>query len=228
MNVFKRFSDIVSSNINSALDKMEDPKKMIALMIDQMEETAIDLRASIAEKSAALATLERQCAETGDSIARWSGRARLALEKGREDLAREAIAEKKALESHLATLEGNADTLRSIVASLQEQLAQVEARLEEMKTKMKTRRNDLAARGEAAKEKKRTNQTLREAEGSDFARRFEELQARIERWEAEAKACAPASASKSTRQTFEDMEKDKAIDDELAALKASMNRQEQA
>ena len=100
MNVFKRFSDIVSSNINSALDKMEDPKKMIALMIDQMEETAIDLRASIAEKSAALATLERQCAETGDSIARWSGRARLALEKGREDLAREAIAEKKALESH--------------------------------------------------------------------------------------------------------------------------------
>ena len=224
MNVFKRFSDIVSSNINSALDKMEDPKKMIALMIDQMEETAIDLRASIAEKSAALATLERQCAETGDSIARWSGRARLALEKGREDLAREAIAEKKALESHLATLEGNTDTLRSIVASLQEQLAQVEARLEEMKA----RRNDLAARGEAAKEKKRTNQTLREAEGSDFARRFEELQARIERWEAEAKACAPASASKSTRQTFEDMEKDKAIDDELAALKASMSRQEQA
>ena len=132
MNVFKRFSDIVSSNINSALDKMEDPKKMIALMIDQMEDTAIDLRASIAEKSAALATLERQCAETGDSIARWSGRARLALEKGREDLAREAIAEKKALESQVATLEGNADTLRSIVASLQEQLAQVEARLEEM------------------------------------------------------------------------------------------------
>ena len=164
---------------------MEDPKKMIALMIDQMEETAIDLRASIAEKSAALATLERQCAESRDSIARWSGRARLALEKGREDLAREAIAEKKALESHLATLEGNADTLRSIVASLQEQLAQVEARLEEMKA----RRNDLAA---------------------------------------EAKACAPASASKSTRQTFEDMEKDKAIDDELAALKAAMNRQEQA
>ena len=225
MNVFKRFSDIVSSNINSALDKMEDPKKMIALMIDQMEETAIDLRASIAEKSAALATLERQCSETGDSIARWSGRARLALEKGREDLAREAIAEKKALESQIATLEGNANTLRSIVASsLQEQLAQVEARLEEMKT----RRNDLAARGEAAKEKKRTNQTLREAEGSDFARRFEELQARIERWEAEAKACAPASASKSTRQTFEDMEKDKAIDDELAALKASMSREEQA
>ena len=186
MNVFKRFSDIVSSNINSALDKMEDPKKMIALMIDQMEETAIDLRASIAEKSAALATLERQCAETGDSIARWSGRARLALEKGREDLAREAIAEKKALESHLATLEGNTDTLRSIVAS-----------------------------------------PLREAEGSDFARRFEELQARIERWEAEAKACSPASTSKSTRQTFEDMEKDKAIDDELAALKASMNREEQ-
>ena len=122
------------------------------------------------------------------------------------------------------TLEGNASTLKSIVASLQEQLAQVEARLEEMKA----RRNDLAARGEAAKEKKRTNQTLREAEGSDFARRFEELQARIERWEAEAKACAPASASKSTRQTFEDMEKDKAIDDELAALKAAMTREDQA
>lgn len=218
MNVFKRFSDIVSSNINSALDRMEDPAKMIALMIDKMEETAIEVRSSIAHKSAELSTIERQCHEAGRSIERWSDRARLAIAKGREDLAREAIAEKKTLEAQAATLKENAETLRTIIESLKQQLEQVEEKLGEMKAK----RADLASRAEAAKEKKRTNQVLAEAGTEDFARRFEELQARIERWEAEARVCTSSNASKSARQTFEEMERDKAIEDELAALKASM------
>ena len=209
MNVFKRFSDIVSSNINSALDRMEDPAKMIALMIDKMEETAIEVRSSIAHKSAELSTIERQCHEAGQSIERWSDRARLAIAKGREDLAREAIAEKKTLEAQTATLKENAETLRTIIESLKQQLGQVEEKLG-------------ASRAEAAKEKKRTNQVLAEAGTEDFARRFEELQARIERWEAEARVCTSSNASKSARQTFEEMERDKAIEDELAALKASM------
>ena len=159
MNVFKRFSDIVSSNINSALDRMEDPAKMIALMIDKMEETAIEVRSSIAHKSAELSTIERQCHEAGQSIERWSDRARLAIAKGREDLAREAIAEKKTLEAQAATLKENAETLRTIIESLTQQLGQVEEKLGEMKAK----RADLASRAEAAKEKKRTNQVLAEA-----------------------------------------------------------------
>ena len=76
MNVFKRLSDIVSSNINSALDKMEDPKKMISLMIDEMEETAIGVRSSIAEKTAAQTTLEREIKSKEEAITRWALRAK--------------------------------------------------------------------------------------------------------------------------------------------------------
>ena len=218
MNVFKRFSDIISSNINSALDKMEDPKKMINLMIDQMEETAIEVRSSIAHKSAELTTIERQCREARDAASRWTERARLAVGKANDDLARQAIAEKQALEARARALEDNASTLGSIISSLKEQLDQIEGRLEEMKAK----RTDLLNRARAAKEKIRNSEVLKEADSSDFARRFEELQARIERWEAEARVFSGTKTAASTKETFEKMEADKAVEDELAALKNEM------
>ena len=89
MNVFRRMSDIISSNVNSALDKMEDPKKMINLMIDKMEETSVSIRASIAEKLAALTTLDRQIKEAEEAAGRWAERAKLALKKENDELAYE-------------------------------------------------------------------------------------------------------------------------------------------
>lgn len=222
MNVFKRFADIVSSNINSALDKMEDPKKMISLMIDQMEETAIDIRSSIAEKTAASTTLTRQLEETKAAVDRWAERARLAIGKGNEELAREAIKEKQALEAGMRQIETSISTLSSIIASLKDQLGQVETKLAEVKAK----RDDLLARANAAKEKMKNNETIRAAESDDFSRRFEELQARIERWEAEAKICTAPQSSKTTRETFEEMEEEKAVEDELKAMKKEMGKEE--
>lgn len=223
MNVFKRFANIVSANVNSALDKMEDPKKMINLMIDQMEETAIEARASLAEKTATLTTLSRQVKETEEAIGRWADRARLAVEKDNDALAREAIMEKRKLEEQLKGLKESMSMMDGIIVSLKDQLGEIEAKLGEMKAK----RNDLANRAAAAKEKMRNNETLKSADGDDFARRFEELQARIERWEAEANiACGGSKASKSTRETFEEMEADKAVEDELAALKAAAGKTE--
>ena len=207
MNVFKRFANIVSANVNSALDKMEDPKKMINLMIDQMEETAIEARASLAEKTATLTTLSRQVKETEEAIGRWADRARLAVEKDNDALAREAIMEKRKLEEQLKGLKESMSTMDGIIASLKDQLGEIEAKLGEMKAK----RNDLANRA--------VNKAL--------SLTPEELQARIERWEAEANiACGGSKASKSTRETFEEMEADKAVEDELAALKAAAGKTE--
>ena len=149
MNVFKRFANIVSANVNSALDKMEDPKKMINLMIDQMEETAIEARASLAEKTATLTTLSRQIKETEEAIGRWADRARLAVEKDNDALAREAIMEKRKLEEQLKGLKESMSTMDGIIVSLKDQLGEIEAKLGEMKAK----RNDLANRAAAAKEK---------------------------------------------------------------------------
>ena len=222
MNVFKRFATIVSANVNSALDKMEDPKKMVNLMIDQMEETAIEARASLAEKAATLTTLKRQAKECEEAIARWAERARLAVEKENDALAREAIVEKKALEGQLKNINGNISTMENIISSLKEQLGEVEGKLEEMKSK----RTELLNRAQAAKEKLRNSESLKAADSSDFSRRFEELQARIERWEAEAEVYS-STKSKSTKDSFEQMEEDKAVEDELAALKAQAMKEKE-
>ena len=211
MNVFKRFSDIVSSNINSALDKMEDPKKMINLMIDEMEETIIDMRASLAEKEATLTTLRRQEKEATEAAKRWEDRARLAISKENEALAREAVAEKRAANAKSEAIADNIKTLEGIIADLKGQMGEVVDKLAEVKAK----RDGLLERAKAAKEKIRGNETLRNAESDEFTRRFEELQARIERWEAEAGSTTEATSGKSTSQTFEDLEREAAIDDDL-------------
>lgn len=219
MNVFRRMSDIISSNVNSALDKMEDPKKMINLMIDKMEETSVSIRASIAEKLAALTTLDRQIKEAEEAAGRWAERAKLALKKENDELAREAVIEKRKLEEQISALNESRSTISSITASLKEQLDQVNAKLAEMKAK----RDDLVSRANAAKEKIRNNETLRESESADFARKFEELQARIERWEAEAKVSGKSAAQKTVRETFEEMETDAAVEAELEKLKKELS-----
>lgn len=219
MNVFRRMSDIISSNVNSALDKMEDPKKMINLMIDKMEETSVSIRTSIAEKLAAMTTLERQIREAEEAAGRWAERAKLALKKENDELAREAVIEKRKLEEQISALNESRSTISSITASLKEQLDQVNAKLAEMKTK----RDDLVSRANAAKEKIRNNETLRESESADFARKFEELQARIERWEAEAKVSGKSAAQKTVRETFEEMETDAAVEAELEKLKKELS-----
>jgi len=224
MNVFRRIADIFNSNVNSALDKMEDPKKMINLMITEMEETEIQIRGSIAEKTAELTTLNREMNGYLEAENRWVERAKLAVEKENDELAKEAIIEKKKASEKAEILKSSITTLENILVSMKEQLEQVQAKLSEMKSK----RSDLLNRAQAAKEKMKTNETLKEADSVKYMQRFEELQARIEKWEAEAKIFSSStSGPKSTKETFEDMERDKAINDELSALKASMAKKEE-
>ena len=128
-------SDIVSANINDVLDKIEDPEKMINLMIGEIEETVISLKASIAEKEGARTTLSRQIKECEEAVKRWSERSRLAVEKGSDELAREAIKEKLALIRQITSLKESLSNLESIIASLKEQLSKAVSKLEEMKEK---------------------------------------------------------------------------------------------
>ncbi|MBM9532304.1 PspA/IM30 family protein, partial [Desulfoprunum benzoelyticum] len=94
MGVFTRFKDIVSSNINSMLDRAEEPEKMIRLMIQEMEETSVELKAACAGLMADQKRIARELSQVVERTELWSNRARLAMEKGREDLAREALLEK--------------------------------------------------------------------------------------------------------------------------------------
>ena len=95
MGIFSRFMDIVNSNINSLLDKAEDPEKMLRLMIQEMEDTLIELKSNAAGSIAQKIKLERKASDTEATVSRWEQRAMLAIEKGKEDLAREALIEKE-------------------------------------------------------------------------------------------------------------------------------------
>ena len=97
MSVFKRIKDIVNSNINSLLDKAEDPEKMLKLMISEMDEAILNLKASTAAKMANLKSVEKRVDEAEKAVSRWQERAELAIDKGSDEMAKEAIKERKSL-----------------------------------------------------------------------------------------------------------------------------------
>ena len=181
-----------------------------------MEDTEREIKVSIAEKSAELDSIKRNISSADDTVKRWADRAQMAVDKGNDEMAKEAIIEKRNALETLKALEANSATIENIIISLKEQLNEVSAKLNEMKAK----RNDLLSRANAAKEKIKVNETLREADSIKYAKRFEELQSRIEKWEAEAKVFSTTQPQiKSTRESFEEMERERDIEEELAKLK---------
>src|SRR4051794_28053875 len=126
MSIFSRFRDIVSANINAILDKAEDPEKMVRLMIQEMEDTLIEVKSSCAGFMAEQKRLERSLKECDTESEAWQGRARLAVEKGREDLARAALAEKQLFTHRAATLKEQAQHTRDLVSNTQADIAQLE------------------------------------------------------------------------------------------------------
>ena len=95
MGIFTRFRDIVSSNINAMLDRAEDPEKLIKLMIHEMEDTLIEIKASCAGVMAGAKKVQRQLSDVRARVAYWEEKAGLAVNKGRDDLAREALIERR-------------------------------------------------------------------------------------------------------------------------------------
>jgi phage shock protein A len=129
MHIFSRFRDIVNANINAMLDQAEDPEKMIRLIIQEMEETQIEIKASCASTMAARKTADRNLEARRRQATEWEKRARLAIEKGREDLAREALAQKHQALAGSAAAESEIAELEEIIARYQSEICQLEEKL---------------------------------------------------------------------------------------------------
>ncbi len=218
MRMFKRMRDIFSANLNRALDRIEDPEKMISLMIRELEETQDKARASMAERKGELASLARQKKDLTASVARWDERAKLAVANDREELAREALVAKKQALTQIAMIESQEENLSTILASQSTQLTQIADKLAEVKEK----RQILVHRAKSAKEKSEVAKTLKKSDSAEIAAKFSELESKIERMEADAQMAGyQGTGSKSDE--FAKMESDAAVEEELTKLKAEMS-----
>lgn len=216
MNVFKRIHDIFSSNVNHALDKMEDPAKMIRYTIVEMENSLAKAKDSAAQTLANIRAREVELKSEKEAVARWEVRAQLAVKNGKDDLAREAISEKQTAGAKVTALETEIAELKNINASQEAQIVKLTEKLEEVKGKERT----LVARAQHAKEKIKIEKQISSTDCGAAIKRFNEMEEKVERLEAEA---AVASRNYENEAKFTEMESNDSIDKELAELKAKIN-----
>ena len=216
MSIFSRFRDIVNSNINSMLDEAEDPEKLVRLMIQEMEDTLIDLKASCAGAIAARKKVGRSFDDLSSRAASWENKAMLAIQKGREELAREALLEKRRVSEGVASLEKETAGLDEVIANYQTDITQLEEKLSSAREKQRV----LVQRHIHAQHKTRAQEQIRRSETSDALLRYEQFEARVERMEAEADL-VNYGRKPSLEEQFAQLERDEEIEKELAALKAA-------
>ena len=221
MGIFTRFRDIISSNINAILDKAEDPEKLIKLMIREMEDTLVEIKAACAGAMASSKKVQRQLDTLHDRIHYWEEKAELAVKKGRDNLAREALVEKRRYTQRMDGLENELTEHNLLVEQYQDDIRQLEDKLKSAREKQRI----LVQRHIHADRKIRAQEEIRRVDSSDAMLKFDELENRIERMEAEADL---VNFGKSTalEAEFDTLGVDEEIEKELQALKRPVSKQE--
>ena len=211
MSVFKRIKDIVNSNFNSLLDKAEDPEKMLKLMIGEMDEAIIKVKSDTAAKMANLKSVEKKVEEAEKAVSRWQERAELAIDKGSDEMAKEAIRERKVAEEILDSLRNDKAVLEKEVEEGKKELETLSSKLEEAKERLRT----MPPKKEVVKVKEeKTKPTPRPNT------RFEELENRINRLEAYRELSMKKEEPKKEEKTAEEKLEDLEIENEIAKIKA--------
>ena len=205
MSIFTRFKDIVNSNINSLLDKAEDPEKMLRLMIGEMEDTVIDLKTTTAARMAEAIRVEKKMEEAKATVERWQQRAELAIEKGKDDMAREALIEKKHASEAYDRIRANLDGLRKAIEESKEEISTLDDKIKAA-NKLQTLQREQAR----AQERRDSSVNLNA--------RFEEMENRINRMNAYTNLSAE-KGEKSAEEKFSEMEKNEEIEMEIERIK---------
>ncbi len=219
MGIFSRLSDIVNSNLTSLLDRAEDPAKMIRLMIQEMEDTLVEVRADaarlIAEKKEATRKLDRLAKAQQE----WEERARLALEKDREDLAKAALVEKAKAVETAKVIEEDVGMLEDRLAELDADVGKLQGKLREAKAKQET----LLARTKTAQTRLTVRATLYDGRADSAMARFDSLEKKIDDVESRVEAY-DLGGEKTLAQEIAELEAESQIEEELNKLKQSLGR----
>ncbi|GMM59245.1 phage shock protein PspA [Novosphingobium sp. IK01] len=221
MGIFSRTRDIIAANFNDLLDKADDPSKMIRMIILEMEETLVEVRASAARTIADQKEMQRHVVKLDRLAADWSDKAQLALSKDREDLARAALVErKKAVDM--------ADQLRSEIAVLDDSMRAYEQDIDKLQTRLRearSRQTAIAARLESAENRVRLRSLMTNERVDEALARFDQLERRVDYAEGRADALSIAETGPaSLADEIAALAGQDKIDEELAAMKRALGQ----
>jgi phage shock protein A len=219
MSVFSRFTDIINANINSLLEKAEDPEKIIRLMIQEMEDTLVEIRSSAAKCIADRKEQRRYAAFLEREQQGWAKRAELAIRQNREDLARAALAEKQALADE-------AEHIAHETKLLDEQLEKFNSDISQLQTKLtdaKTRQRSIVIRHKTATSQLAARKHIHDDKIDEMLFRFENAERRIDQVEAQGEALN-MGRRKSLADEIAGLENDDRVEEALADLKAKVTK----
>ena len=216
MGVFSRFSDIVNSNINALLDKAEDPAKMVRLIIQEMEETLVEVRSTTARTIADRKEVQRKIRIQTNEVENWQEKAELAIRKDREDLARAALVERRKTEQSLEALQHEEKLIEESLEKMQQDIQTLSTKLADAKA----RQAAIVVRTKTAKARLGVRRQLSQRNVDDAMVRFEQYERKMDDLEGEVESFNVEQRSLSEQID----ELDDSVDEDLAALKAQMKK----
>ncbi len=219
MGIFSRMGDIINSNLNAMIDKAENPEKIARLIIQEMEDTLVEVRTDAARNIAERKELGRKVESYKSKADDWAQKAEVALTKDREDLARGALQAKQQAESMAEVVEREIEILDEAVAKADADLAKLQTKLDEARAKHKA----LMMRGSVAKNQIKMRSKMTDYRVEDALSRYERMERKVDQLEAEVEAF-DLGRGESLESQFAQLEADEAIESELNALKASLGK----
>jgi phage shock protein A len=224
MGIFSRLTDIVNANITTLLDRAEDPAKMIRLIIQEMEDTLVDVRSDAARLIADRKEIRRRLGRLAEASDEWRKRAELAVTKDREDLARAALIERSKIADLIAILERDDEALKERMAELDADIGRLQTKLAEAKAKQA----GLLARAQTANARFAVREHLYNGRVDNAVARFDQVERKLDELEGRVEAFDLGGGSATLASEIASLEANTKIDDDLAKLKANMGLGTQA
>ena len=221
MGIFSRTRDIVAANFADLLDKAEDPSKMIRMIILEMEETLVEVRASAARTIADQKEMRRHIAKLEQLQANWTEKAELALSKDREDLAKAALLERQKATDMAEQLKAEVQVLDDALRASEEDIAKLQGRLREARTKQ----SNIQTRIETANNRFRLRDMYAGPKTQEAFSRFTDLERRADEAEGRAEAMG-LGVGKSLEEEIAELRQSDRVDEELAAMKRRLQNRE--
>ncbi len=220
MGIFSRTRDIIAANVTDLLDKAEDPAKMIRMIIMEMEETLIEVRASAARTIADQKELRRHITKLEQLQESWKEKAELALSKDREDLAKAALVERQKALDMAEQLKSEISVLDDALRANEEDISKLQAKLREARA----RQNSIVTRLEAASNRIRVREAYAGAKVDEAFARFDMLERRVDLAEGRADALGLGAQPKTLEEEIAELKSSEKVDAELEALKAAVKK----